>query len=75
MEPRVERKRHLLKAVTWRIIASITTALIAFAFGLPIKAVGFVFVADIIIKFIMYYAHERVWYKHIKYGVNSGTPR
>ena len=71
MEERVEKKRHLAKAITWRIIASITTAIIAFAFGLPPKAVGFVFVADLIIKFVLYYAHERVWYKHIKYGVKE----
>jgi len=71
METKVNKKRHLAKAVTWRIIASITTALIAFAFGLPPKAVGFVFVADLIIKFVLYYAHERVWYNHIKYGVKE----
>jgi len=71
LETKVEKKRHLAKAITWRIIASITTALIAFAFGLPPKAVGFVFVADLIIKFVLYYAHERVWYKHIKYGVKE----
>ena len=69
----VEKKRHLAKAVTWRIIASLTTALIAFAFGLPPKAVGGVFVADLIIKFVMYYAHERVWYKFIKFGVKENV--
>ena len=67
----VSPKRHLAKAVTWRIIASTVTALIALVFGLPAKAVGFVFLADLIIKFVLYYAHERVWYKHIKYGVNN----
>ncbi len=56
------QKLHLLKAVTWRIIASITTALIALSFGLPQKAVAGVFVADLIIKFILYYGHERAWY-------------
>ena len=69
--PKVSAKRHLAKAVTWRIIASITTALIAWFFGLPPKAVGAVFVADLIIKFVMYYAHERVWYKYIRYGVKN----
>lgn len=69
MEEKVSKKRHLAKAVTWRIIASITTAIIAFTFGLPPKAVGFVFVADLIIKFVLYYIHERVWYNHIKFGV------
>ena len=67
----VSRKRHLAKAVTWRIIASMVTALIAWAFGLPPKAVGAVFVADLIIKFVLYYGHERLWYKYIKYGVNK----
>lgn len=69
--PKVSAKRHLAKAVTWRIIASITTAIIAWFFGLPPKAVGAVFIADLIIKFVMYYAHERVWYKYIRYGVQN----
>jgi len=67
----VEKKRHLAKAVTWRVIASLTTALIAWFFGLPPKAVGFVFLADLIIKFVLYYIHERVWYTKIRYGVKD----
>ena len=70
-ENKVTVKRHLAKAVTWRLIASVVTALLAFGFGLPPKAVGMIFVADLIIKFFLYYAHERVWYKHIKYGVKD----
>ena len=67
----VARTRHLTKAITWRIIASLTTALIAWAFGLPPTVIGGVFVADLIIKFILYYAHERVWYNYIKFGVKD----
>lgn len=67
----VSRKRHLAKAVTWRIVASITTAIIAYTFGLPPKAVGAVFVADLIIKFVLYYGHERLWYNYIKFGVKK----
>ena len=68
---KVEPRRHLAKAVTWRIIASIVTAIIAYAFGLPPKAIGALFIADLVIKFALYYAHERVWYKHIRYGVKD----
>lgn len=68
---RVSHKRHLAKAVTWRIIASIATAGIAWAFGLPPRVIGGVFLADLVIKFVLYYLHERVWYKHIKYGVRD----
>ena len=71
MENKVSPKRHLAKAVTWRIIASIVTAMIAFAFGLPPKAVGSIFVVDLILKFVLYYIHERVWYNHIKFGIKN----
>ncbi len=67
----VSARRHLAKAVTWRIIASTVTVIIAWWFGLPAKAVGLVFAADLVIKFVLYYAHERVWYTHIKYGVKE----
>jgi uncharacterized membrane protein len=71
MSEGVTRKRHLAKAVTWRIIASITTAIIALLFGLPPQAVGGIFVADLIIKFILYYGHERLWYRYITFGVKK----
>ena len=69
--PQVKKKRHLAKAITWRVVASVTTAMIAWFFGLPPSAIGAVFFADLIIKFIMYYVHERVWYKHIKFGIED----
>ena len=46
MEHKVEKKRHLAKAV-------------------------FVFLADIVIKFVLYYMHERLWYERITYGVKK----
>ena len=61
-------RRSLIKAISWRIIASIVTSLIAFAFGLPVKAIGLVFFADLIIKFILYFFHERLW-SRIKFGI------
>tara|TARA_B110000285_G_C15089228_1_gene598082 strand:- start:591 stop:827 length:237 start_codon:yes stop_codon:yes gene_type:complete len=66
---KVSNKRHLAKAVTWRLIASVVTAMMAYAFGLPSEAIGMIFVADLVIKFVLYYLHERLWYKHIKYGI------
>jgi uncharacterized membrane protein len=67
----ITKSRHLAKAVTWRIIASTATAIIAWLFGLPLQVIGVVFLADLIIKFILYYIHERVWYKHIKFGIKK----
>tara|TARA_Y100001958_G_C21215975_1_gene541377 strand:+ start:1345 stop:1563 length:219 start_codon:yes stop_codon:yes gene_type:complete len=65
------RFRSLLKAISWRLIASITTTLIAFYFGLPAKAIGLVFFADLIIKFVLYFIHERVWVNYIKIGIKK----
>lgn len=65
------RSRSLAKAVSWRIIASIVTTLIAFSFGLPAKAVGLVFFTDLIVKFILYFFHERVWVNLIKFGLTK----
>ena len=37
------KKKSLYKTISWRIIASCVTALIALAFGLPQNTVGYVF--------------------------------
>ncbi|MEL0238396.1 MAG: DUF2061 domain-containing protein [Gammaproteobacteria bacterium] len=65
------KSRSLAKAISWRIIASITTAAIAWHFGLPAKAIGLIFFADLIIKFLMYFFHERLWANYIKFGLNK----
>ncbi len=68
----IKPRRHLAKAFTWRIIASLTTFLIGWSvtgdmhFGAAIG--GF----DVIIKIILYYFHERIWYLS-KYGVVTDT--
>jgi uncharacterized membrane protein len=55
------KKRSFVKAVVWRIIASFTTLLLALLFtgSIPI-AIG-LGSFDILIKFILYYFHERTW--------------
>jgi uncharacterized membrane protein len=56
-------KRHIAKSITWRIIGTIDTILLSWfitgdaATGLKI---GF---AEVITKMLLYYFHERVWYK------------
>ena len=54
--------RHLLKSFSWRIIGSIDTLIISFlisgnfSIGLGISGI------DFILKFIVYYFHERIWF-------------
>jgi len=70
------KKRSIIKALTWRIIASITTGFIVYIGGkqylgldMPLFATG-VGLTDVIIKLVLYFAHERGW-NLIKWGYNS----
>ena len=53
--------RSVLKAVTWRILATTATILIVFAFTGKLALSAGVGVVEVIIKLILYYYHERVW--------------
>ncbi|SFN46710.1 Uncharacterized membrane protein [Bizionia echini] len=63
------RKRHLAKTVTWRLVGTLDTMTLAWIIsGNPIAALKIGF-AEVITKMILYYFHERIWYK-----VNYGLP-
>lgn len=67
----VHIKRHLLKTITYRIVSSI----ISFFIGYIITGnifVGFSFsIIELIVKPIVYFIHERIWYKYIKFGIKK----
>ncbi|MBJ06895.1 MAG: hypothetical protein CMO40_07245 [Verrucomicrobiaceae bacterium] len=53
--------RSLLKAISWRLIATVTTVLIAWlVYGDigPALAIGGI---EFFAKFLVYYFHERLW--------------
>jgi uncharacterized membrane protein len=55
------RLRSILKAITWRVVATSTIILIAFFTTGDIQAaleIGFI---EFFIKFALYYLHERAW--------------
>jgi uncharacterized membrane protein len=57
------RHRSLIKNITWRIVASITTALLAYLVTGNWKLSFGIGSLDVIAKFILYYFHERAWNK------------
>jgi uncharacterized membrane protein len=65
---KVNLKRHLIKTITWRIIGTIDTMLIGwFVSGDPL--IGLTIGSfEILTKMVLYFIHERVWYK-----INFGT--
>ena len=67
----ISRKRHALKAVTWRVVATTATVFIAWGVtgdwrvGLEVGTV------EVFAKMLLYYLHERFWYKFINLGVRA----
>ena len=54
-------RRTLAKTVSWRFIAMLVTACVAWGFtGKPAAGLA-IGVADTLVKFIVYYLHERAW--------------
>jgi len=64
-------KRHILKSITYRILGTLTTIVLTLLAGLEIKWAAMVGIGEIIIKPIIYFLHERAWYKWIKYGLKN----
>lgn len=53
--------RSLLKAISWRIVATLTTIVLVFvSTGNLVISLGVGF-SELIIKIIIYYVHERIW--------------
>ena len=64
-----DKTRHILKSITWRLVGTIDTIILSWAItgnleiGLKIGGV------EVITKMILYYFHERAWYRFSNYGI------
>jgi uncharacterized membrane protein len=67
----VSYKRHLLKTITWRIVGTIDTMLLGWFVTGNIKLGLAIGGFEVITKMILYFLHERVWYKYVRYGLNN----
>ena len=61
----------IFKSITYRILGTLTTIVLTLLAGLEIKWAAMVGIGEIIIKPIVYFLHERAWYKWIKYGLKN----
>lgn len=55
------RLRSLLKAISWRVIATLTTMLITWWVTGSLNAAMLVGSVEFFAKFVIYYLHERIW--------------
>ena len=53
--------RSILKALSWRFVATFTTIIIAWVFTGEIDTALKVGAVEFLLKFLIYYLHERAW--------------
>jgi len=58
--------RHILKTITYRFFATLTTVLVAYMLGASITISAMLGVGEILLKPFIYFLHERVWYKFVR---------
>ena len=67
----ISYKRHIAKTISYRVVST------AIGFGVVWSISGSITIgsafgiAELVYKPIQYYIHERIWYKHIKYGIKK----
>ncbi|MAP02146.1 MAG: hypothetical protein CMD01_04935 [Flavobacteriales bacterium] len=59
----VSKKRHVAKTITWRILATLTTTIIAWIISGDPKTGFAVGGIEFFVKMPVYYFHERLWYR------------
>ena len=65
----VEKKRHIAKTISYRIISTLIGFGLMWMISGSIKVGAAFGVAELVYKPIQYYIHERIWYRYIKYGL------
>ena len=69
MSYKVSAKRHLGKTISYRIISTFVGFLVMWYITGSIKFGAAFGVAEMILKPVIYYFHERIWYRRIKFGL------
>jgi uncharacterized membrane protein len=67
----VERKRHIAKTISYRVVSTAIGFLIMWWVSGSVKVGAAFGVAELVYKPIQYYIHERIWYKWIKFGLRK----
>ena len=67
----VQKKRHLAKTISNRIVSTGIGFLIMYAVSGSIKIGAAFGVAELVYKPLQYYIHERIWYRWVKYGLKD----
>ena len=65
-----DQLRHILKTISWRIVGTIDTMVVSFFITGSIKVGMAIGGFEVFTKMVLYYFHERFWFKCIDFGRN-----
>jgi hypothetical protein len=57
--------RHILKTISYRFLGTITTVTVAYSLGASVEVSSLLGAGELMIKPILYFLHERVWYNFL----------
>lgn len=63
LEPKKSHARHLAKAITWRVVGTLDTILLGWLISGDVRVGATIGGFEVITKMVLYYLHERAWYK------------
>lgn len=67
----VSYKRHIAKTITWRIVGTVDTILLGWIITGNLNVGLTIGLVEVVSKMILYYLHERAWYRWGKYGLSE----
>jgi uncharacterized membrane protein len=62
------RSRHMAKTITWRIVGTVDTILLGWLVSGDAKIGMAIGGLEVMTKMVLYYIHERAWYKLVRLG-------
>jgi uncharacterized membrane protein len=68
-ENKIEIKRHIGKAISYRFLGTLQTIIISYIFTGNFVISSSIGIVELCVKPLIYFLHERAWYKWIKFGV------
>lgn len=63
--------RHVLKTISYRLLGTLTTVTVAYFVSSSITIASLLGFGELLLKPLIYFLHERIWYKYIRIGKSS----
>ena len=59
----IDKRRHIAKTITWRVVGSLDTFFLGTLFSGSAEVGGWIAFTEAVTKTILYYLHERIWFR------------